>query len=1000
MKPDIKRKILRKVNDIIAMSFSYVNIVEIVNINGNNETLPFARKITPDDEVTLKIKAELPPIKSGQKYIIALDMSGIGIVKFEGEKIQTIDPGHRYVTFESLPKNIEINVTSTSLFGSNMWNLNINRLILGIVDWEKFSVALKVESIIKMSVALEDEPKIMSFLNDLYRIEETPNVMQLSASDLIGHKNEGSYEELVDFYSVPVSDGNIEDLPYGYFSTKPLDNILSKSGINIKQNIYPVGHCHIDAAWLWPYSETRKKVERSFLNVAKLFDDGYNFIFAQSSALFYEWAKQRNSILFDKIKGFIKQGKWMLVGGMWVESDTNLLIGESLARQFLYGQSYFKEQFDSETKIGWLPDTFGFSGQLPQIMKQSGIESFITHKLRWNDTNVFPYTFFKWKGIDGTLMPTILVNSTYNGNMQLDEINKVLSNVKNLDDPYVYQFGYGDGGGGPNEEMTELLNFLPEVAKRTNQIFTQEDLLLDVKEKAGKAPEVPGELYVETHRGVYTTNYGIKRRVAMLEDRLIACDFVKSLLITHQINVDDNDLSEEWKTLLTAQFHDVLPGSANFYAYKEAFEDLDSAIAGTESFIKESMKVYCEKMNIPIGTMIINTSQYELKPHNDLKGNTIHISDKKQNTEDAKYLAASVKGFTVKTGRDLIKNEIKPEGKLEVRKEDGEIFIKGKYYTFKLNKKSELTLIQNGKEVIKNGTIKVFEDVPGRFDAWNIDLDTLNPGHSIKEKSKNIDYYTDGLNSVVSIKVEYEEGSKILQKFTMNPNTKYIKVENKIDLKSREKLVKFLMNSDVGNKKIKCEIPFGIIERDFSDKINEAKFEFPALRFVNWEDGTSGFSIIARELHGYSFVNDTLGISLLKTPLYPNPFSDRGTLEVSFYILAERTYEEVYKELNFIFHPPIFLELGSFADKEYEEQLLAVKENGVVIETIKKAEREQNILVRAYALENGGKIEISDKMKAAMVETDILEKQQRERSGYAVEFGKFELKNLLLHLKD
>ena len=141
---------------------------------------------------------------------------------------------------------------------------------------------------------------------------------------------------------------------------------------------------------------------------------------------------------------------------MWVESDTNLLIGESLARQFLFGQNYFKANFNSEAKIGWLPDTFGFSGQLPQIMRQSGIESFITHKLRWNDTNVFPHTFYNWCGIDGTVIPTILVNSTYNGNIQFDEINRVLSNVNNFDDPYVYQFGYGDGGGGPNSSDRSL----------------------------------------------------------------------------------------------------------------------------------------------------------------------------------------------------------------------------------------------------------------------------------------------------------------------------------------------------------------------------------------------------------------------------------------------------------------------------------------------------------------------------------------------------------------
>ena len=1000
MKPDIKRKILRKVNDIIAMNFSYSKLINSVEINGTNEKLPFSKNSTPDEEITIKLKPELHPLKDGQKYIVAIDMSGIGIAKFDGNKIQTIDPGHRYVSFDKAPKEIEIIATSTSLFGSNMWGFKVNRIILATVDWEKFSTALKIESIIKSGLARDDESLILGFLRSLYKIEATPNIMQLSVSDIIDHKNEGSYEELVDFYSVPLSEGKLVDLPYGDFSTGPLEEILNNSGIEIKHNIYPMGHCHIDAAWLWPYSETRKKAERSFLNVTKLFNDGYKFVFAQSSALFYKWAKEKNSKLFKRIKDLVGEGKWMLVGGMWVESDTNLLIGESLARQFLFGQNYFNANFNSEAKLGWLPDTFGFSGQLPQIMRQSGIETFITHKLRWNDTNVFPHTFFNWKGIDDTVIPTVLVNSTYNGNMQFDEINKVLNNVNNFNDPYVYQFGYGDGGGGPNSEMLELLDFLPEVAKDAKPEFKQEELLKDVLNKSKNAPEVKGELYVETHRGVYTTNYGIKRRVALLEDRLIACDFVKSLLTKHSIEHENDELTEEWETLLTAQFHDVLPGSANYYAYQEAFEDLDRAIANTESYIKQYVKVYCEKMGIPLNTMIINTSQYELKSHHDLKGHSIYISDKEQGSNSAKYLSTPVNQFTVKAATNLIANEFKPEEQFEVNKNGKALSIKGKHYTFRLNEKCEITIIKNGKDVIKNGHLTVFEDLPGRFDAWNIDFDTINSGHSLYEKSKNIDYYKDGPDSIATINIEYEDGSKITQKFVMNPSQKHIKVVNKIELKNREKLVKFVMNSDVESEKIKCEIPFGMIERDFSETINAARFEFPALRFVNWSDGNNGFSIIARELHGYSFVNDTLGISLLKSPLYPNPFSDLGAQEVTFYIFAEKEYEEVYRELNFVFHPPIFIEVGSQGGKEYEERLIDIKEKGIVIETIKDAQKEAKTLIRAYALDEGGKLEIMGKEISTISETDILEKTKNKKSDTTIEFGKFEIKNLLLHARD
>ena len=240
MKPDIKRKILRKVNDIIAMNFSYSKLINSVEINGTNEKLPFSKNSTPDEEITIKLKPELHPLKDGQKYIVAIDMSGIGIAKFDGNKIQTIDPGHRYVSFDKAPKEIEIIATSTSLFGSNMWGFKVNRIILATVDWEKFSTALKIESIIKSGLARDDESLILGFLRSLYKIEATPNIMQLSVSDIIDHKNEGSYEELVDFYSVPLSEGKLVDLPYGDFSTGPLEEILNNSGIEIKHNIYPM----------------------------------------------------------------------------------------------------------------------------------------------------------------------------------------------------------------------------------------------------------------------------------------------------------------------------------------------------------------------------------------------------------------------------------------------------------------------------------------------------------------------------------------------------------------------------------------------------------------------------------------------------------------------------------------------------------------------------------------------------------------------------------------
>ncbi|MCW6171126.1 MAG: glycosyl hydrolase-related protein [Thermoplasmatales archaeon] len=998
MQDELQTKILRKLSDIISMSYTFIKIIDYININDRKIKLPFTMRVDPRDNINIKINVFFPQLDSDERYLLFIDMTGIGVVSTDDIEDQTIDPGHKFIFLRNKVENIEINASSTSFFGSSMWNFTVSRVIISKINWKKFSYALYLKNVVKYYIYRNDEIALEKILDSLYSVHETPNILQIAAASIMGHNTYGDYEQLVDFYSIPISDASLADLKFGTYKLESLEKVSDQVIQSMDGDIYLMGHCHIDAAWLWPYSETRKKVKRSFLNTLKLYREGYSFVYAQSSALYYKWIEDQNKVLFDEIKHAVANGMWLPVGGMWVESDTNLVLGESLARQFLFGQDYFREKFGRYSRIGWLPDTFGFSAQLPQIMAESHIEVFITHKLRWNDTTYFPYNFFVWTGIDGTYIPSILVNETYNGNMEYDQIAREISGLKKMGKPYVYPYGYGDGGGGPNVEMIELMQFLPNLVKGTHQLFSEGDFLKDVKHASESSEKVAGELYVENHRGTYTTNNKIKKKVSQLEDLLISADFVSSVGVLKGSKCEPNALRKEWETLLTAEFHDVIPGSANYFAYLEAFADLDNAIAETLKYIEEKMTDICEKYNLSAGYVVLNQSQYQLNTFLDLSKNAINLEAKR--TDSYGYIQAEPFCVTVERELTEIVNPCINDVPFKVEQTDRYIHVTTKIYDFWLNLDGSFKIDNDGKNIIHNAATEIMEDLPAKFDAWNIDYDTLEKRRILNKGKCNIMYEDEGSFLILKSNVTYEDGSTIIQKFILNSLNKVVEVENNIKLSNREKLVKTFFNSSVMTKRLICEIPFGVIERDFEGALNNPKFEFPALRFVNWSDASNGFSLVSRDLHGYSFVNGELGITLAKIPLYPNPFSDIEGVVNTFYILLDKDYKEVFKQCNFIFHPPIIYQSKNKKGRSSKEKLFPVEETGVEIEAIKPAKSNDGLIVRSYAFNKPAKLKFNFATISDIYKTDITEDTYSEKLNGDIDYNKFEIKTLFLRVKD
>ena len=359
--------------------------------------------------------------------------------------------------------------------------------------------------------------------------------------------------------------------------------------------ITAVGHAHIDTAWEWPLREARRKCARSWSTQIELMDADPDYVFACSQPAQYEWIKESYPSLYARIKEKVANGQWEPVGAMWVEADCNLPSGEALVRQMLHGKRYFMSEFGVETRVLWLPDVFGYPGNLPQLIKESGCDYFLTQKLSWNDTNKPEHHTFWWEGIDGTRVFTHFPPSdTYNGDFSREELEGSVRNFKDAgrSDRSLYLFGYGDGGGGPTPEMLEAPQQLSVKIGAATEFFER------ASAEARDLATVSGELYFELHRGTYTTQSRIKRLNRRAQQALKEAE----MLCVGAGDYPRRDLERLWKLLLLNQFHDILPGSSIDWVYAEAERDLEKVVNEAEAIARRAIEKLGLAVDPPAGS--------------------------------------------------------------------------------------------------------------------------------------------------------------------------------------------------------------------------------------------------------------------------------------------------------------------------------------------------------------------------------------------------------------
>jgi len=1055
-------KIERRVFDLIASSVLDVGMIqELAAPCHKKVSLPISGKILPDQ--TLKFTFKVPVLhefKDGA-HLLIIDSTCSGILYKSGNEIAATDPGHRAIVIHEGQCTYELQLTPRGFFGLHPWRFRINGIYLVDVNIKLLSYSfaiLNMFDLLKHTTNSETKEEILRFINDSVKnVVVAPSIKQIIGTSYLVTSgilpviaDEGSsspspennvtniYYFLRDLYSFPV----LTDMK-GYTS-RPVDPQLSNSLLDsVEHNfnslssfekkkikdtrMFVLGHSHIDTAWLWPFSETKRKVQRTFLNVVTYLETGYNFIYAQSSALFLKWIESLDPVLLKRIQKLAREGKWIPVGGMWVESDTNLVRGESLARQFLYGQRFFKRIFGRVAKIGWLPDSFGYSGQLPQLMCKSGISYFVLSKLMMNDTNEFPFHIFKWVGIDGSHIPTSILNTDYNGTFKYSEILESWEKFRGPDKSLIlYTFGYGDGGGGPTIGMLNSLSeskkipWIPEIINN----FTENELLSNVAVMEEKLPAFSGDLYLEGHRGVYTTNSSIKRFVSELEEALFKLEMVSSLLyVNFKYEYPANSIWRYWEILLRNQFHDVLPGSSIREVYAESERELGRAIV--------SILTTLGKMNNDTAsqTMILNPTPWEysglISAADPVRRSREIVDGKKiMNVSDLLNMVyvnipplsmTSLADCTV-NNRPLRKSAEKPG--MIVNQDSKTIKVKNRFITLIINKENGTFNLYDSrmkKYIAKNANkVRAYFDEPAELDAWEIDRESLMSQNKIEALSVSVKLSFNNHNVVaVGVSRKFEDESTVDQLVIVKNDSRIVEVRNKVTSNARLKIFKFYLNPGVSYDSIDTDIPFGVISRKvISDNSLNPAFEFPALHWVDVSDKDDGVALVSTHLHGYNCIDDGLGITLARFPIFPNPWSDEDGASSIFYIVPhEGNYEneEFQRTINHIIHPPIVLKVRGKNNKRLVSKVrkgritfpFSIEGEGIILESIKKAEDSRDIILRLYNIKNSEAIcKITSKDNANIVEMNIIETDtiKNVSDGDSITFKPFEIKTLRIFL--
>ncbi len=741
-----------------------------------------------------------------------------------------------------------------------------------------------------------------------------------------------------------------------------------------------VGHAHIDSAWLWPVRETRRKVARTVANVLRLVDDVSRhapLVFALPAAQHCAWLEGDEPLLFTRLRQAVADGRVVPVGGMWVEPDANLAGGEALCRQFTYGRRYFEARFGYRCQEVWLPDSFGYSGALPQLAVLAGMKWFLTQKLSWNQVDRFPHHSFWWEGIDGTRIFTHFPSAdTYNSDLSVRDLAHACANFadKGRSSVALVPFGYGDGGGGPTREMLaraeriRSLEGLPEVVLERPAAFFER------AEQTHRDPAVwSGELYLELHRATFTSQARTKEGNRRCERLIREAELWASTAAVRQLlDYPYDELEELWQLLLLAQFHDILPGSSIAWVHDEAEQ--------AHAYVAEQLEAIIDAA-LDALTALDGDGDSDSDTAGDTAGDTDTDRDTDSDTDrepagraagrpvapaarhTVRLQAAPVVGEGIAMGGDT--DPARPAGPVVVVATGGQAVLDNGRLRVVVDARGLLTSVHDlagGREVVPPGLawglLQVHPDLPNAWDAWDVDRFYRNRVQDLTDVvAIEVDQGGADADGSATVRVARRFGvdgrSRVVQTYSLSPRRPWLDLRVDVDWHEQDTLLKLAWPVDVHTDHARFETQFGHVTRPTHENTSwdHHRFEVNAHRWVHLGEPGYGVAIANERTYGWDVTRSarpgggsysTVRASLLRGPQFPDPEADQGQHSFSFRVMPAATVADAVRLGYALAHPPRTREGAGV------EPLVRVS-GPLVVETVKLADdRSGDLVVRLY----------------------------------------------------
>ena len=628
-----------------------------------------------------------------------------------------------------------------------------------------------------------------------------------------------------------------------------LTRLLERRNGTRTHEITAIGHAHIDTAWLWPLEETYRKCVRTFATQLRLMERYPDYRFACSQAQQYAWIRDREPGLWARIQRAVERGQWLPVGGTWIEPDCNLPAGESLVRQFLYGQRFFERELGRRAEVFWNPDVFGYNGQLPQLMRGAGISGFLTQKLSWNRYTTPDHHTFRWVGIDGSsVIAHFPPADTYNAEATVPELRRAARDFKDHERSAqsLLVFGWGDGGGGPTEEMLETLARVPDLqgVPRT-RIGDPEAFFGELA--SSEWPEVVGELYFEYHRGTYTSQARTKRASRRAERALHDAELLAA------VAGEPAGLEDAWQTLLLNHFHDILPGSSIGEVHARAERDLAAVEAAAEA-VRDRL--------VPGGVV-----------------NTVGVARREVLTGPSGLAVAEAPPCGI--GR-----LVRARGQVSVS-EGGSFILDNGILRAVLGRDGTLrSLVVGGREAMAapGNVLELYDDRPTDFEAWDLDPFHLETRADCPPATSAEVALADPLRIEVAFERPIGDRSRMRQTVRLDAEARRLEFHCAIDWQEDRKALKVRFPVAVLASRATYEMQFGVVERPthFNTRADAAQYEVPGHRFADLSEHGFGVALLSAATYGWSTLGGEMRMTLLRSPRWPDPGADRGSHELAF----------------------------------------------------------------------------------------------------------------------